>query len=61
VSELSRLVALEGLLEVGELEQSLACFENHNNDAKVILISCRRIFRKLIVLSTAGSRNFGEP
>ena len=46
VSELSRLVAQEGLLEVGELEQSLACFENHNNDAKVkdfAASRCKRI------------------
>jgi vacuolar protein sorting-associated protein 45 len=35
VSELSRLVAKECLLEIGELEQSLACFENHANDSKV--------------------------
>lgn len=37
VSELSRLVAKECLLEIGELEQSLACFENHVNDSKVCL------------------------
>ncbi|KAI9283615.1 Sec1-like protein [Umbelopsis sp. AD052] len=36
VSELSRRVAQEKLLEVSELEQDLACNENHNNDLKNI-------------------------
>lgn len=35
VSELSRRVAAENLLEVSELEQSLACNDNHNTDVKV--------------------------
>jgi tRNA uridine 5-carboxymethylaminomethyl modification enzyme len=35
VSELSRRVAAENLLEVSELEQSLACNDNHNTDLKV--------------------------
>jgi vacuolar protein sorting-associated protein 45 len=35
VSELSRRVAAENLLEVSELEQSLACNDNHNADLKV--------------------------
>lgn len=35
VSELSRRVGMENLLEVSELEQSLACNENHNADLKV--------------------------
>lgn len=35
VSELSRRVASENLLEVSELEQSLACNDNHNTDLKV--------------------------
>ncbi|KAM3550417.1 hypothetical protein MY1884_008261 [Beauveria asiatica] len=35
VSELSRRVAAENLLEVSELEQSLACNDNHNNDLRV--------------------------
>lgn len=35
VGELSRLVEKYSLLEVGELEQSLACSENHNQDLKV--------------------------
>ena len=35
VSELSRRVAEDSLLEVSELEQSLACTENHSNDLKV--------------------------
>jgi tRNA uridine 5-carboxymethylaminomethyl modification enzyme len=37
VSELSRRVGSENLLEVSELEQSLACNDNHNNDLKVRL------------------------
>ncbi|CAI4211431.1 unnamed protein product [Parascedosporium putredinis] len=36
VSELSRRVGMENLLEVSELEQSLACNENHNADLKTI-------------------------
>ncbi|CAM0134859.1 unnamed protein product [Umbelopsis sp. WA50703] len=36
VSELSRRVAQENLLEVSELEQGLACNENHNADLKNI-------------------------
>lgn len=39
VSELSRRVAAESLLEVSELEQSLACNDNHNADLKVSLLS----------------------
>lgn len=35
VSELSRRVGSENLLEVSELEQSLACNENHTADVKV--------------------------
>lgn len=35
VSELSRRVAAENLLEVSELEQSLACNDNHGADLKV--------------------------
>lgn len=35
VSELSRRVEVENLLEVSELEQSLACQDNHNTDLKV--------------------------
>lgn len=35
VSELSRRVEKESLLEVSELEQSLACNDSHNTDLKV--------------------------
>lgn len=35
VGELSRRVGEEKLLDVSELEQSLACNDNHNNDLKV--------------------------
>ena len=36
VGELSRLVGADGLLDVSELEQSLACNDNHASDLKVI-------------------------
>lgn len=36
VGELSRRVGEETLLDVSELEQSLACNDNHNNDLKVL-------------------------
>lgn len=35
VGELSRRVGEDGLLDVSELEQSLACNDNHSNDLKV--------------------------
>jgi vacuolar protein sorting-associated protein 45 len=35
VGELSRRVGENSLLDVSELEQSLACNDNHNNDLKV--------------------------
>ena len=37
VGELSRKVGAENLLEVSEVEQSLACNDNHANDLKVCL------------------------
>lgn len=40
VSELSRRVGSENLLEVSELEQSLACNDNHSADLKVCPVSC---------------------
>ncbi|KAI9850123.1 MAG: vacuolar protein sorting-associated protein 45 [Thelocarpon superellum] len=36
VGELSRRVGQESLLEVSEMEQSLACNDNHNNDLKLL-------------------------
>lgn len=39
VSELSRRVGLENLLEVSELEQSLACNDNHASDLNVSMVS----------------------
>lgn len=36
VSELSRIVSEEKLLEVSQLEQSLACNDSHNNDLKAL-------------------------
>lgn len=36
VSELSRLVAAHHLLDVSELEQSLVCNDNHNQDLKTL-------------------------
>jgi len=38
VGELSRRVGSESLLEVSEVEQSLACNDNHTNDLKVFLL-----------------------
>ena len=38
VGELSRRVGEEGLLDVSELEQSLACNDNHSNDLKVLIV-----------------------
>ena len=35
VTELSRRVEQDNLLDVSELEQSLACNDNHSNDLKV--------------------------
>lgn len=35
VGELSRRVGDDNLLDVSELEQSLACSDNHSNDLKV--------------------------
>lgn len=35
IGELSRLVEVQRLLEISELEQSLACSENHRDDLKV--------------------------
>jgi predicted GNAT superfamily acetyltransferase len=35
VSELSRLVKIGNLMDVSQLEQNLACVENHNSDLKV--------------------------
>lgn len=35
VGELSRRVGEDNLLDVSELEQSLACLDNHNTDLKV--------------------------
>lgn len=35
IGELSRIVAAKRLLEVSELEQSLACSENHRDDLRV--------------------------
>lgn len=39
VSELSRRVGEDNLLDVSELEQSLACNDSHNNDLKVCIMS----------------------
>lgn len=38
VGELSRLVEREKLLEISELEQNLACSENHTQDLKVFFV-----------------------
>jgi len=51
VGELSRLVEKENLLEVSELEQSLACNEHHNNDLKV---GINLYFELFIILEFKG-------
>lgn len=48
VGELSRRVGADGLLELSELEQSLACNDNHANDLKVLRSSTPFLtYRKL--------------
>ncbi len=44
VGELSRIVEKESLLEVSELEQSLACSDNHTMDLKVRGMSYQFVF-----------------
>jgi vacuolar protein sorting-associated protein 45 len=39
VGELSRRVAQDNLLDISELEQSLACNDNHGQDLKVCTLS----------------------
>lgn len=39
VGELSRRVGADGLLDASELEQSLACNDNHSNDIKVLQLN----------------------
>ena len=39
VGELSRRVGADGLLDASELEQSLACSDNHSNDVKVLQLN----------------------
>jgi hypothetical protein len=51
VGELSRKVSADNLLDVSELEQSLACSDNHATDLKVGTEDCARRKDKLI---TAG-------
>lgn len=50
VSELSRRVGAESLLEVSELEQSLACNDNHGNDLKVYIPALGLTLAALTVL-----------
>lgn len=49
VSELSRLVSTNNLLQVSELEQSLACNDSHNSDLKLL--------QQLIVTPTVDKRS----
>ena len=44
VGELSRRVGEDSLLDVSELEQSLACNDNHANDLKVRITSLESVF-----------------
>jgi hypothetical protein len=50
VGELSRLIETNKLLEVSQLEQSLACNESHNSDLKV-MVNLYNILMILIQLS----------
>lgn len=54
VGELSRRVESENLLEVSEVEQSLACNDNHAADLKVSIFESPRIFKKLIASRTCN-------
>jgi len=56
VSELSRRVGAESLLEVSEVEQSLACNDNHNVDLKVS--TNLRSWVKIVVSTNMGTRMF---
>ena len=40
VTELSRRVGEDNLLDVSELEQSLACNDNHSSDLKILQALC---------------------
>jgi len=51
VGELSRLVDQGNVLEVSELEQSLACSDSHNNDLKVSLSACNFCPRPFLFIS----------
>lgn len=57
VGELSRRVGEEGLLDVSELEQSLACNDNHSNDLKV---SCpkARVSKLALIITRVYSDSF---
>ena len=50
VGELSRRVGSDDLLSVSELEQSLACSDNHSSDLKVIRFVLFVIFHRLLNL-----------
>jgi vacuolar protein sorting-associated protein 45 len=45
VGELSRLTDREKLLDVSELEQSLACYEQHSNELKVCCLTIVLAYR----------------
>ena len=47
VGELSKRVQQDNLLEVSELEQSLACNDSHSSDLKVLRISTPRVIQYL--------------
>lgn len=58
VGELSRRVGADGLLDASELEQSLACSDNHSNDLKVqtfnLLPKTLRVTSDLLIDSTTA-------
>lgn len=62
VSELSRRVAAESLLEVSELEQSLACNDNHASDLKVNPQSRYLIMMKhLLTIRVGHTKSYSKP
>lgn len=64
VSELSRLIGTDNLLEISEIEQSVACNDNHSSDLRVSrfsLSSAQRILTASPRASKTRSRNPPSP
>jgi vacuolar protein sorting-associated protein 45 len=60
VSELSRRVAQENLLEVSELEQGLACNENHSTDLKASIMNVEVTISLLKSLPKVSKQNIQQ-